>query len=109
MGQDGIDDLLISILVLLLDPQEVLTLRASPGSDPPDVLLPVRLSTSSTRSVSRTIKERRAIPIMMITNVSSLSAIFVTWEKSFWTSFPDSENHLENNECELISTSLVLR
>ena len=27
---------------------------------------------------------------------------------SFWTSFPDSENHLENNECELISSSLAL-
>jgi hypothetical protein len=108
LRQDGIDDLSISIQVLLLDPQEVLTLRASPGSDPPDVLLPVRLSTSSTKSACAP-SSNGVIPIMIITNVSSLSAILVTWEKSFWTSFPDSENHLENNECELISTSFVLR
>ena len=42
----------------------------------------------------------------MTTSVSSSSTISVTIEKSFCTSLPDSLNHLEKSECELISISL---
>jgi hypothetical protein len=40
------------------------------------------------------------------TNPLSSSTISVTVEKSLWTSLPDSENHLEKREWELISISL---
>jgi hypothetical protein len=45
---------------------------------------------------------------MIITNVPGVSVMSVTCENSFWTSLPDSENHFENKECELISTSFVV-
>lgn len=36
----------------------------------------------------------------------SSSTISVTWANSLWTSLPDSENHFEKSECELISINL---
>lgn len=45
-------------------------------------------------------------PISTTTKQLSSSIISVTRENSRWTSLPDSENHLENKLCELISTSL---
>ena len=43
--------------------------------------------------------------ISTITRQSASSAISCMWSKSFITSLPDSLNHLENSECELISSS----
>jgi hypothetical protein len=40
------------------------------------------------------------------TNVVSSSTKSVIFANNFPTNFPDSENHLENSEWELISTSL---
>lgn len=45
------------------------------------------------------------VPISTTTKVLSSSTISVMEAKSFWTSLPDSENHLEKSECELISTN----
>jgi len=42
--------------------------------------------------------EQESVPIMTMTNVPSVFVISVTCENSFWTSFPDSENHFENSE-----------
>lgn len=80
------------------------TLNASDGSEP--AIAParaaVRLSTSSVVSNVRC----GNLPIKTTTNPLSSSTISVTVENSFCTSFPDSENHFENSECELISTIL---
>ena len=46
-----------------------------------------------------------AVPMRTTTNVSSSSTISVTVLNNRCTSLPDSENHRENSECELISIS----
>lgn len=92
------------------------TRSASDGSFP-DIAparAAVRLSTSSSISYQlgggdngeeRGEEGRRDEPMRTTTNVLSSSTNSVIEANSLPTNFPDSENHREKSECELISTS----
>ena len=54
------------------------------------------------------VQQNQHSPISRTMNSSSSLVISPTVENKFWTSFPDSENHLENSEWELISNRCVL-
>lgn len=99
LGKKGVDHLDMSALYIspclfrwIMSWCGELTRMASPGSLPPlmPLLAAVKDSTSS---------------IMTKTKQSGSCTIAVMVLKSFCTSLPDSENHLEKSECELISTN----
>jgi hypothetical protein len=83
------------------------TRNPSDGSVP--AIAPALAAVSDSTSSINTVREKSDgdnkgnSPMSTTTNVSSSSTSSVMLLKSLWTSLPDSENHLENKECELIS------
>lgn len=119
LREEGVDDLhtraVVSDDAERRDEDAERTRKASEGSlpDMAPALAAVRDSTSSAPRFQRPrsappqpAKKRKDLPISTTTNPLSSSTISVTCANNRWTSLPDSENHLEKSECELISMSL---